>query len=1403
MKEKKTMKKTMQFDIDPSQEAARATTWLSHGLETLVAEHQWMADSDQLPKEGEHANFDFDIVIVGSGYGGAVAASELAACVDAKGNAPRICILERGKEYLAGMFPSRMADLAGHVRFATPKAKAAKGVRDGLFDIRVGDDAMALVANGLGGGSLINAGVMKMPQPSVFREARWPDAIRKDKTLEDLGTELQTRLGAGTVGAKLTKTQVVETLAGGMSRTGTEDKDSFKLTPITVADQDGPNAAGVHLDKCKNCGDCATGCNYNAKNSLDLNLLRLAERGGAKIYTGATVLRVEPIGADGSGWLLHVNHTDEHLRERQPKPFVLRAQHVILAAGTFGSTEILMRSRSDRFKLSAQLGRKFSINGDMIAVAHEIKPEANAVADEATLPDDRHVGPTITAMLDLRGGKKRPSLVIQDLAVPGPLRRLFEESVTTTDVLNRLVEGDRSEHKKDDWSRADEAAVNPDAMKHSLIVAMIGRDDADGELHWGRQPICDDADGLLTVRWPALRNDPRFADYHERFFEGLKDPELAGRMLNNPMWRPLSTKLENVFGRQRGPLLTVHPLGGCAMGNTVRGGVTDDCGRVFKAGDKSLTALYEGLVVLDGSIVPTSLGINPALTISVLALRAIRELKSKWKLVVPEPHPQSVPPAPADAERRPIFRMIETNLEPKPTEIELTEQLRGLVNLKTRDGGVKSFLVEITLTTEPVTLDSLMVRNAPGKGRILSVAKAIEATPATETSPGKPAIPAKGHLRILRVKPNPAIDPVTDQVEHGNEDGILLEAEISGDLRIFALEPSRRCGRTARAFWAWLNNRGLRDSAQNLLQQGQEALRMLPPPEQPHQPWLDYLGDILCLSSRAGAVRLVEYGLRIDKVKSFSQTGATLFDPADFEQQRIRGKKRLTYARSSSPWTQLMDMSLNTFPRMAPPGKDGPELKLNPRYLARQQVPLIRVVGQQDKVASMVDVLSFLLYVFRVVLQIHALSFRKPDPPLQRKVDRLPGYVPGLPAPQIDWLTVEVKDESKDKAKGPVCVRLARYDGTVKDAAPMRPVLLIHGYSASGTTFAHATVPQGLVRTLCDAGRDVWVLDMRSSSGMPTARCDWSFEEVAEEDIPVAIHHMRDVTGHPRTDVVAHCMGSAMFFMAVLAQRDVHNQPNTLHQRIGRVVLSQIGPALVLTPANTLRAYVMRYIRHFLPLEDYAFSPKGKVSLAGQLLDRFLATMPLPEDEYQLENPRWPLGKRTPWVGTRHRMDALYARDFSACNLSPEVLDYIDDFFGPLSVETVSQVIHFVAPRVITDRAGNNVYVNGHQVPDQLKFPVLSIHGENNGLSDVATLQLMRNTMEVNGVRYLNDKPNPTSFPLSHSKMSAMIGRVRPQLQIGVAAYMTWCIAGHGHQDCLIGKQAGDHCKVIADFLSP
>src|SRR5688572_7874929 len=127
-------------------------------------------------------SFDCDLLIVGSGYGGAVAAARASGHQvpqpDGRLRPARIWVLERGSEYQPGMFPSRFSELAGHVRFDTQAGQPALGRPEGLFDARIGSDVGVLLGNGLGGGSLINAGVMEKPAAGVFAE-HWPHALEQ------------------------------------------------------------------------------------------------------------------------------------------------------------------------------------------------------------------------------------------------------------------------------------------------------------------------------------------------------------------------------------------------------------------------------------------------------------------------------------------------------------------------------------------------------------------------------------------------------------------------------------------------------------------------------------------------------------------------------------------------------------------------------------------------------------------------------------------------------------------------------------------------------------------------------------------------------------------------------------------------------------------------------------------------------------------------------------------------------------------------------------------------------------------------------------------------------------------------------------------------------------------------
>ena len=151
--------------------------WLAQDVEHLVSLSQ-AADNPYCP----------DVVVVGSGYGGAVAALRFAE------HGQSVALLERGNEYLAGEFPSDLSQTGGFIRAELHANQGANtvGNEDALFDFRLGQRASALVGNGLGGGSLINAAVALRPDPRVFAHSPWPEAIRQ----ADLDEDFQ-RAGAG------------------------------------------------------------------------------------------------------------------------------------------------------------------------------------------------------------------------------------------------------------------------------------------------------------------------------------------------------------------------------------------------------------------------------------------------------------------------------------------------------------------------------------------------------------------------------------------------------------------------------------------------------------------------------------------------------------------------------------------------------------------------------------------------------------------------------------------------------------------------------------------------------------------------------------------------------------------------------------------------------------------------------------------------------------------------------------------------------------------------------------------------------------------------------------------------------------------------------------------------------
>lgn len=1207
--------------------------WLSSGFSDLAARIAAKTDPDEC---------DFDVLIVGSGYGGSIAAHHLAG-LERDGRPLRVGVLERGKEYVEGEFPAEAGDLPPHTRFTTATGSAPTGMLDGLFDFRIGPDVSALVGSGVGGGSLINAGVMIRPLPEVF-SLDWPTPLRGG-ALDAAFEECETLLGAAPLAQLPPKFDALNAMSGN------------RATPalVTIA-----TSADERFSACNYCGNCATGCNFGAKRSLDAQLLADARavNDRVEIFTGAAILEVES-GRDQ--WIAQVAHTSAGLKRRCPGTTSVRARWLILAAGTFGSTEILKRSG---IRVSDRLGHRFSTNGDMLAVSHGQLTRAHALADGAgPRSAGCGTGPTITGVFDDR---QRSGFLLEEMNVPWAIRAVFEEVFTTSAMLAGLAKPDLRTHRAGPVEQ-DPFAVDPEAMEHTSAWALMGLDSGDGELVLPDE--AEEIEGMLGIRWEQCGDDGLYAR-QMRFLESLAtESGEGGTVIANPAWRPLPASMQWIAGGT-GPLFTVHPLGGCPMGESGADGVVDDRGRVF-IGESDRT--HEGLVVLDGSIIPAPLGANPALTISAVSLRAIRSLAIIWGLRERTAE-RSAPPLPP----RPRYREVE-DLALQPTEIELRERMSGAIDI----AGPGECVVELTLVSSPLSVTTLS----------RDVDKQIDISP-------------ESRVRIFersRYDELMLADPV-DSLEARLDDLAIASASVEGCLQVFPRVRSVGAARTWRSFRAWLVNRGLRDIWQWREDRERGA---------PRQTLVARLKRALALASHAGEARSIDYALRVVTPES----GQLLISG-----QEITGQKIVTYGRASNPLKQLMTLHLDQFPGMA--GTTS-LLRLDTRYLARTGIPLFRIVRQRDTPSAMLDLVGLGAYLMRMLFSIHVWTLRKPDTMTRPPMRRLPGRLPNVP--------VFEQYPVPDPAGGnePLMAVLTRY------ARPgARPVMMIHGYSASGTTFAHESLKPSAAEYLWRNGRDVWVLDLRTSPGLATATLPWTFEEVAEGDIPAAVEHVSRVTGDRPVDIVAHCMGAAMLSMTILtddtAGRSLHD---STRQRIGRIVLTQVGPGVVFSPANIFRAYAMTYLKHFLRLERFDFRVNTDSAPAETLLDRVLNLLPYPDEEFYLENP-WQPWRRAEFVSIRHRMDLLYGRDFSLANVSDGFLENIDAMFGPLNLDTVSQAMLFTRWKNVTDRQGRNRYYHRPRIRRHWHFPTLSLHGRDNGLASVETLARNEQVLSDAGVDY-------------------------------------------------------------------
>jgi cholesterol oxidase len=519
-----------------------------------------------------------DVVIIGSGFGGAVAACRLA---DPK---RKVVVLERGRDWSKhGKTPQGPRDYIYSSRMP--------GLFNGWLDIRFLDQMVVAAGAGVGGGSLIYANVCITAEPSYFRTG-WPSQITAqemelyyDRVDQVLAPQV---IPSGQHNPRMTRLQAAAMALG--------VPDKYQPLPLAVAFDE--HAADRHgepwrdpqnyaPDTCVHCGECVIGCVNGAKKTLDRNYLKMATDNGndTEIRPLSLVTHIE--GGPHGGWRVHYLDFNERMGRRKRH---IDGKTVILAAGSIGSTEILLRSR-DGFRtlknLPKSLGRGWSPNGDFLTLARYKKGE-----DRPWLEPTK--GPTIGGAIDFLGGVDLP-----DDNMIGVDGRIFIEDGGLPNIGAHVLKAWRNGRGPKKWAYRKAGELT----------------DFRSMIPWFGQSI-DAADGEFSLRSPL-----RFWRARTRLnwnpqcsvgaLDAFKDVHVAMTYATGGQPIPLAT-----WSRLR-TLVTPHPLGGCNMAAARGAGVTKHDGEVFD---------HPNLFVMDGAVIPRAIGRNPSKTIAAVAERSCEKL---------------------------------------------------------------------------------------------------------------------------------------------------------------------------------------------------------------------------------------------------------------------------------------------------------------------------------------------------------------------------------------------------------------------------------------------------------------------------------------------------------------------------------------------------------------------------------------------------------------------------------------------------------------------------------------------------------------------------------------------------------------------------------------------------------
>ena len=520
--------------------------------------------------------YDFDVLVVGSGFGGSVTALRLTE----KGY--RVGVLEAGPRFEDSDFSSGTLDVKSYL---WAPALGCYGIQR-IDAVR---DTLIVAGAGVGGGSLVYANTLYEPLSAFYRDPQWSHITDWKSELAPYYDQAKRMLGVVDNPVRTPADDVMEKVASDMGVA-----DTFHPTPVGVF-FGGPDqapgtrvedpyfgGAGPARETCRNCGECMSGCRHNAKNTLVKNYLHLAESAGASVLPLTTVTRIAP-HASGTGYDVHVRYTKSRSRRARR---VLTAEHVVMAAASLGTQKLLHRMKDEGHlpAISDRLGYLSRTNSESIlgAIAPKTDPAdytyGVAITSSFHPDEDTHVEPC-------RYGKGFNTMA-------------FMQTV--------LTEGDLPVPRWRTWLRALWTQRNEVRDLYDLK-------------HWSERTV-------IALVMQSLDNSITTYGKRNKLTGTFRMTSRQGHGSPNPTWIPVANEVVRRIARTIGGTpggnigepfnmpLTAHFIGGCTIGDSAESGVVDPYQRVYG---------HPGLHIADGSAVTANLGVNPSLTITAQAERAM------------------------------------------------------------------------------------------------------------------------------------------------------------------------------------------------------------------------------------------------------------------------------------------------------------------------------------------------------------------------------------------------------------------------------------------------------------------------------------------------------------------------------------------------------------------------------------------------------------------------------------------------------------------------------------------------------------------------------------------------------------------------------------------------------------